>query len=47
MALECGGTDRDHKEGRAMYKPEYPELVRREAMLWAIYEWVQDRPAGD
>ena len=30
-----------------MYKPEYPELVRREAMLWAIYEWVQDRPAGE
>jgi hypothetical protein len=30
-----------------MYKPEYPEWGRREAMLWAIYEWVQDRPAGD
>ena len=47
MALECGGTDQDHKEGRAMYKPEYPEWGRREAMLWAIHEWVQDRPAGD
>jgi hypothetical protein len=30
-----------------MYKPEYPEWGRREAMLWAIHEWVQDRPAGD
>jgi len=30
-----------------MYKPEYPEWWRREAMLWAIYEWVQDRPAGE
>jgi hypothetical protein len=30
-----------------MYKPEYPEWGRREAMLWAIYEWVQDRPAGE
>jgi hypothetical protein len=46
LALECGGTDQDHKEGRAMYKPEYPEWGRREAMLWAIHEWVQDRPAG-
>jgi hypothetical protein len=47
LALECGGTDQDHNEGRAMYKPEYPEWGRREAMLWAIHEWVQDRPAGD
>jgi hypothetical protein len=30
-----------------MYKPEYPEWGRREAMLWAIHEWVQDRPAGE
>lgn len=30
-----------------MHKPEYPEWGRREAMLWAIYEWVQDRPAGE
>ena len=29
-----------------MYKPEYPEWGRREAMLWAIHEWVQDRPPG-
>jgi hypothetical protein len=29
-----------------MYKSEYPEWGRREAMLWAIHEWVQDRPAG-
>jgi hypothetical protein len=28
-----------------MYKPEYPEWGRREAMLWAVHEWVQDRPA--
>ena len=30
-----------------MYKPAYPEWGRREAMLWAIHEWVQDRPAGE
>jgi hypothetical protein len=30
-----------------MYKPEYPEWGRREAMLWAVREWVQDRPAGE
>jgi hypothetical protein len=29
-----------------MYKPEYPEWGRREAMLWAIHEWAQDRPPG-
>jgi hypothetical protein len=30
-----------------MDKPEYPEWGRRERMLWAIHEWVQDRPAGE
>jgi hypothetical protein len=38
---------RDHKEGRAMHKPKYPEWARREAMLWKIHEWVEDRPAGE
>jgi hypothetical protein len=30
-----------------MYGPEYPEWGRREAMLWAIHEWVQNRPPGE
>jgi hypothetical protein len=39
-------ADTDQKE-RAMYKTEYPEWGRMEAMLWAVYEWCQNRPAGE